>query len=206
MTVLFYRRFGKRIFDVAVSAAALAILSIPLALIALLVRIFLGSPVLFLQMRPGLDGKPFTICKFRTMTSATSKGVLLPDEKRLNWFGKALRATSLDELPELVNVLKGEMSLVGPRPLLMEYIPLYTPRQAKRHLARPGITGWAQVHGRNELEWDRRFELDVWYVENHTFMMDIKILFMTVLKVLRSDGITGKGMATVEYFKGSQNS
>lgn len=202
---MFYRRFGKRIFDIAVAAAALAVLSLPLAVIALLVRIFLGSPVMFLQKRPGLDAKPFTIYKFRTMTGKTGPdGALLPDAERLNWFGKLLRATSLDELPELLNVLKGEMSLVGPRPLLMEYVPLYTPRQAKRHLARPGITGLAQVSGRNALSWEDRFELDVKYVEEHSLALDLKIMFLTVYKTVKSEGITAEGCATMVRFTGGK--
>lgn len=205
MTVLFYRRFGKRTIDLALASAALALLSIPLAMIAILVRIFLGSPVLFLQKRPGLNGKPFTIYKFRTMTNRTgSNGVLLPDAERLNWFGKLLRATSLDELPELLNVIRGEMSLVGPRPLLMEYLPLYTPRQARRHLVRPGITGLAQVSGRNAISWEERFELDVKYVEEHSLALDLKIVFLTVYKTLKSEGISAEGCATMMVFRGGK--
>lgn len=192
--------------DFAFAAAALAAASIPLAIIALLVRIFLGSPVLFLQKRPGLNGTPFTIYKFRTMTSATdSNGVLLPDEKRLNWFGKLLRSSSLDELPELVNVLKGEMSLVGPRPLLMQYLPLYTERQARRHLVRPGITGLAQVSGRNAISWDDRFELDVRYVEQHSLALDLRIIFLTFYKTLKVEGISAEGCATMVAFSGGKD-
>lgn len=202
---MFYKRFGKRTFDVAFAAAALLVFSIPLSIISILVRIFLGSPVLFLQKRPGLAGKPFTICKFRTMTERTdSDGVLLPDAQRLNWFGKTLRATSLDELPELLNVLKGEMSLVGPRPLLMEYLPLYTPHQARRHLVRPGITGLAQVSGRNAISWEDKFELDVRYVEEHSLALDLKIIFLTFYKILKSEGIAAEGCATMTIFRGGK--
>lgn len=175
-------------------------------LIALLVRFKLGSPVLFRQTRPGLLGHPFEIIKFRTMTDARdASGCLLADERRLTKFGKWLRASSLDELPELFNVLRGEMSLVGPRPLLMQYLPLYSARQARRHEVRPGITGWAQVNGRNALEWDQKFELDVWYVENHNLLLDVRILLRTCRKVFVREGINSPGSATAPFFTGSSS-
>ncbi|TXH93078.1 MAG: sugar transferase [Rheinheimera sp.] len=172
--------------------------------LAILVRLKLGSPVVFSQVRPGLGGKPFRMYKFRTMTDARDEhGQLLPDEVRLTAFGRFLRSTSLDELPELWNVLKGEMSLVGPRPLLMEYLPLYTAEQARRHAARPGITGWAQVNGRNAISWEDKFRLDVWYVDNQSFWLDVRILWMTVRKVLVREGISAEGEATTTKFTGS---
>lgn len=198
------RRFVKRAFDVTVAAAALVVLSPVLLLTALLVARNLGRPVLFRQERPGLDGKPFTILKFRTMKDAVAAdGTPLPDSERLTPFGQKLRSTSLDELPELINVLKGEMSLVGPRPLIMAYLDRYTERQARRNDVRPGITGWAQVNGRNALSWEDRFELDVWYVENHTLWLDLKIMWLTVLTVLRRDGVSAEGHATMPEFMGS---
>lgn len=176
-----------------------------LILIALLVWIFLGWPVLFSQQRPGLDGKPFTLYKFRTMRDAKSPtGACLPDGERLTRFGTFLRAASLDELPELFNVLLGDMSLVGPRPLLMEYLSLYTPEQFRRHEVRPGITGWAQVNGRNAVSWDERFKMDVWYVDNRSFRLDLKILWMTALKVIKREGISQEGYATMPRFTGSK--
>jgi len=194
----------KRLFDITVSASLLVVLSPLLILLAMLVRVKLGSPVLFRQTRPGKDAKPFRMLKFRTMTDARGPdGALLPDAERLTSFGRFLRSTSLDELPELWNVLKGDMSLVGPRPLLMEYLPLYSPEQARRHEVRPGITGWAQVNGRNELSWEEKFDLDVWYVDNRSFRLDLKILSLTVKKVCAREGITGEGVATVENFKGN---
>jgi len=175
-----------------------------LMILAILVRINLGSPILFSQQRPGLYGKPFHMFKFRSMTMATdSNGNLLTDSQRLNWLGLFLRATSLDELPGLINVLKGNMSLVGPRPLLVEYLDLYTPEQARRHEVRPGITGWAQVNGRNAISWEEKFKLDVWYVDNQSFWFDIKILLMTVKKVFLREGISAEGHATIEPFKGT---
>lgn len=175
-----------------------------LLVVAVLVRRKLGSPVVFSQVRPGLAGKPFRMYKFRTMTDAKDEqGQLLPDEVRLTAFGRFLRSTSLDELPELWNVLKGEMSLVGPRPLLMEYLPLYTAEQARRHEARPGITGWAQVNGRNAISWEDKFRLDVWYVDNQSLWLDIRILWMTVRKVLVREGIAAAGEATTTKFTGS---
>ena len=196
----------KRFFDFSATAFGLLVLALPLLLLALLVRTKLGSPVFFRQTRPGLHGKPFEMVKFRTMTDARdAQGELLPDSERLPPFGRFLRASSLDELPELWNVLKGEMSLVGPRPLLMEYLPLYTPQQYRRHEVRPGVTGWAQVNGRNAISWEEKFALDVWYVENQSFWLDVKILFLTVKKVLVKDGISATGEATMTKFTGSKN-
>lgn len=194
----------KRAFDVASSALALLLLSPVIIALACAVRWKVGSPMIFRQVRPGLDGKPFKMMKFRTMTEEMdADGELLPDDKRLVPFGRFLRSTSLDELPELFNVLKGDMSLVGPRPLLMEYLPLYSEHQARRHEVRPGITGWAQVNGRNALSWEEKFELDVWYVDNRSLWLDIKILFKTVLQVLKRDGISHGEDATMPRFKGS---
>nr|WP_255461668.1 sugar transferase [Alcanivorax xiamenensis] len=194
----------KRTFDFLASAAGLLVLSPVLLVLAIMIRSKLGSPILFTQERPGLDGKPFKMMKFRTMTDERDEeGDLLPDEARLTRFGAFLRSTSLDELPELINVLKGDMSLVGPRPLLMEYLPLYSERQYRRHEVRPGITGWAQINGRNALSWDEKFELDVWYVENRSLWLDIKILFLTVLKVVKRDGISHGEEATMPKFTGS---
>ena len=181
------------------------VLSCPLFLgVAILVRVKLGSPVLFCQQRPGLHGKPFFIYKFRTMTDKRdSEGKLLPDEIRLTSLGKWMRKLSLDEIPQLLNVIKGELSLVGPRPLLMEYLPLYSPEQARRHDVKPGITGWAQVNGRNAISWEEKFKLDVWYVDNQSFCLDMRILWMTAMKVVKSEGISQKGQATMEAFKGT---
>jgi len=188
------------------SAIGLLILAVPLALLAWKVRRKLGSPVLFTQVRPGLHAKPFRMVKFRTMTDERGPdGAWLPDALRLTPFGRFLRASSLDELPELWNVLRGEMSLVGPRPLLMEYLPLYSPEQARRHELRPGITGWAQVNGRNAISWQDKFALDVWYVDNQSLWLDIKILWMTVRKVLVRDGISAAGEATMSKFTGSES-
>ncbi|MGD0280522.1 MAG: sugar transferase [Smithella sp.] len=186
----FYIFRGKRIFDLLLTIPALIVLSPIIAIAALLVRFQLGSPVLFKQTRPGLHEKPFIIFKFRTMTNARGiDGELLPDEKRLTSFGRFLRATSLDELPELFNVLKGDMRIVGPRPLLMEYLPLYTHKQARRHELYPGITGWAQINGRNAITWEEKFKLDVWYVDNQSFWLDIKIIFLTIKIILKREGI-----------------
>lgn len=194
----------KRTFDFTTALLALIVISPVVVVLAVLVRLFLGAPVLFTQVRPGLHGKPFTVYKFRTMTDAKdAAGALLPDDVRLTPFGLFLRRSSLDELPQLFNVLKGDVSLVGPRPLLMEYLPLYSPEQARRHLARPGITGWAQVNGRNAISWERKFELDVWYVEHQSFLLDMKILFLTVKKVLVKEGISAQGMETMPRFLGS---
>lgn len=195
----------KRLFDTVVAFFALLALALPLLVLARLIRRRLGTPVLFKQVRPGLHGQPFTMVKFRTMTDERdSVGALLPDAKRLTSFGQFLRASSLDELPELWNVLKGDMSFVGPRPLLMEYLPLYTQEQARRHEVRPGITGWAQVNGRNAISWEDKFALDVWYVDNQSLWLDIKILWMTVRKVLLRDGISAVGEATMSKFTGSK--
>jgi lipopolysaccharide/colanic/teichoic acid biosynthesis glycosyltransferase len=195
----------KRLMDILGAMAGLLLLAPVIILLSLLVRIKLGSPVLFRQTRPGKAGQSFQMAKFRTMTDARdAHGGLLPDADRLTGFGQFLRASSLDELPELWNVLKGDMSLVGPRPLLMEYLPLYSERQARRHEVRPGITGWAQINGRNALSWDEKFELDVWYVENRTLWLDIKILFLTVWKVIKRDDINQDGEATMTRFTGSQ--
>ena len=194
----------KRLFDLLISLLVLLLLFPLLGLLALLVRLKLGSPVLFRQQRPGLHGKPFTLIKFRTMTDKRdAQGNLLPDAERLTKFGKFLRASSLDELPELWNVLKGEMSLVGPRPLLMQYLPLYTPEQARRHEVRPGITGWAQVNGRNALSWEEKFALDVWYVDNRTLWLDLKIIWLTILKIVKREDINQPGQATMMPFEGS---
>lgn len=195
----------KRLFDLVVATFGLLALALPLLVLVWLVRRKLGSPVFFRQVRPGLQGKPFEMVKFRTMTSERwPDGQLLPDAVRLTPFGRFLRATSLDELPELWNVLKGDMSLVGPRPLLIEYLPLYTPEQARRHEVRPGITGCAQANGRNAICWEEKFALDVWYVDNCTLWLDIKILWLTVKKVLVRDGISAAGEATMPRFTGTK--
>lgn len=197
-------RVAKRFFDVVMVSASLLVLALPLLVLAWQVHRRLGAPVLFRQVRPGLHGRTFEMVKFRTMTDVCdADGQLLPDAERLTPFGRFLRASSLDELPELWNVLKGDMSLVGPRPLLMEYLPLYTPVQRRRHNVRPGITGWAQVNGRNTLSWEEKFKLDVWYVDNRTLWLDIKILWLTVRKVLVRDGISAAGEATMPRFTGS---
>jgi lipopolysaccharide/colanic/teichoic acid biosynthesis glycosyltransferase len=195
----------KRLFDLMAATLALLLLALLLLALAWQIRRKLGSPVLFRQVRPGLHGQPFTMVKFRTMTDERGPdGALLPDAQRLTPFGHFLRASSLDELPELWNVLKGDMSLVGPRPLLMEYLPLYTHEQARRHQVRPGITGWAQVNGRNAISWEDKFKLDVWYVDNQSLWLDIKVLWLTVKKVLVRDGISAQGEATMPRFTGSQ--
>jgi len=196
----------KRVFDFVAALLALLLLSLPLLALAWLIRRKLGSPVLFRQVRPGLFGKPFTMVKFRTMTDDRGPdGALLPDVQRMTPFGRFLRASSLDELPELWNVLRGEMSLVGPRPLLMEYLPLYTTEQARRHEVRPGITGWAQVNGRNAISWPDKFALDVWYVDHCSLWVDVQILWRTVRKVLVRDGISAAGEATMSKFTGSKS-
>lgn len=194
----------KRFFDVVASVTALLILSPVIAIVAWQISRKMGSPVLFRQVRPGLGGKPFEMVKFRTMKDAVdADGNPLPDSERLTPFGQFLRSSSLDELPELWNVLKGDMSLVGPRPLLMEYLPLYSPEQYRRHEVRPGVTGWAQINGRNSLSWDEKFKLDVWYVDNRSLWLDIKILFLTVKKVVVRDGISADGEATMSKFTGN---
>ena len=195
----------KRIFDILISAVALILLSPVIFIVSRKVGKNLGKPVLFKQCRPGLNGNVFEMIKFRSMLDAEDDmGNELPDSQRLTTFGKKLRSSSLDELPGLWNVLKGDMSLVGPRPLLVEYLPLYSQEQAKRHNVRPGITGWAQINGRNAINWEDKFKLDVWYVENRTFWLDIKILFLTVKKVFVKDGISADGEATMPKFTGSK--
>ncbi|MEH6627087.1 MAG: sugar transferase [Motiliproteus sp.] len=194
----------KRVFDLLVAFSALLLLSPVLFVVYLLIRTNLGKPVLFRQVRPGYLGKPFEMVKFRTMLDTVDKtGHLLSDEQRLTPLGRFLRAASLDELPELWNVLKGDMSLVGPRPLLMEYLPLYSEQQARRHEAKPGITGWAQVNGRNAISWEEKFNLDVWYVDNQSLWLDIKIVWLTFYKVLRRDGISSDDHATMPHFRGT---
>lgn len=196
----------KRALDFIVAAVGLVVALPFLLLVTLAVRIDLGTPVLFRQQRPGLHGRPFTMFKFRTMKDAVdADGNPLPDAQRLTPLGRLLRATSLDELPELWNVLKGDMSLVGPRPLLMEYLPLYTPEQARRHEVRPGITGWAQVHGRNALSWEERLAMDVWYVDHRSFMLDLKILWLTLAAVFSGRGVNHPGHATMPKFTGPRS-
>lgn len=196
----------KRFFDFLVAFIGLILLSPLILVVYLLVLIKLGRPVLFVQTRPGLNGRPFNIYKFRTMLNVVDNNSGLSDEDRLLSFGKTLRKYSLDELPQLFNVIKGDLSLVGPRPLLMEYLPLYSSEQARRHLVRPGITGWAQVNGRNAISWDEKFKLDVWYVDHRSFMLDLKILFLTFKKVFLSEGISAKGEATMPKFTGKSSS
>lgn len=192
----------KRLMDLFIAVPAFIVLLPVYAIVTLLVCLLIGFPVLFRQKRPGLEGKPFTMYKFRTMTDARGHdGALLPDAARLTRFGRFLRATSLDELPGLLNVLKGDMSLVGPRPLLMKYLERYSPKQARRHEVRPGITGWAQVNGRNAITWEEKFNLDVWYVDNQSFWLDIKIIFLTIFKIFKREGINQAGQATMEEFK-----
>ena len=193
----------KYIFDYMVAITLLVILFPLLVIIVFLILIFIGRPFVFYQERPGLHGKPFIIYKFRTMSEELGDdGILLPDDLRLGLFGRLLRSYSLDELPALYNILKGDMSLVGPRPLLMRYLSRYSPEQARRHEVKPGITGWAQINGRNAISWEQKFKFDVWYVDNHTFLLDLKIIFFTVVKVLKREGISQKGIRTMEEFKG----
>jgi lipopolysaccharide/colanic/teichoic acid biosynthesis glycosyltransferase len=195
----------KRLLDFLAAALGLLLLWPVLLVLVVLVRCKLGSPVIFCQARPGRGGKPFNMYKFRTMTDSRDEhGELLADDVRLTSFGRFLRSTSLDELPELWNVLKGDMSLVGPRPLLMEYLPLYTAQQARRHEVRPGITGWAQVNGRNAISWEDKFQLDVWYVDHQTLWLDVKILFLTLKKVVIREGISAEGMQTISKFTGTR--
>lgn len=199
-----YKIFLKRIIDLALTIPALILLSPALAGLALLIRLKLGTPILFRQERPGLRGKPFTIYKLRTMTDPhDASGNLLPDAERLTNSGRFLRSTSLDELPELFNVLKGEMSLVGPRPLMMQYLDRYTPEQMRRHEVKPGITGWAQVNGRNAITWEQKFMLDIWYVDHFSFWIDLKIIILTLWKILIREGISRPGYVTTEEFMGS---
>lgn len=196
----------KRLFDLVVGVTAIFLLSPVLIIVAIMIRRKLGRPVLFSQVRPGLHGRPFRMVKFRTMRDAVDgKGAALPDSERMTPFGAKLRATSLDELPELWNVLRGDMSLVGPRPLLMQYISLYSPEQARRHDMRPGITGWAQVNGRNALGWDEKFRLDTWYIDNWSFGLDLRILWLTVRKVLLREGIAAEGETTMAPFMGNRD-
>jgi len=195
----------KRFFDLIASFFALLLLSPIIILVAWKIRKDLGAPVIFRQVRPGLHGRPFQMIKFRTMKDAVdAQGNLLPDSERMTPFGNKLRSSSLDELPELWNVLKGEMSLVGPRPLLMQYLPLYSKEQARRHEMRPGVTGWAQVNGRNTISWEEKFKFDVWYIENYSFSLDIRILLLTIKKVFAKEGISAKGHVTIEPFTGSK--
>lgn len=201
-----YRTHLKRLSDLTAAAFGLILFSPLLGILALLVRWRLGAPVLFRQRRPGLHGVPFELVKFRSMTDVRdTTGSLLPDADRLPRFGRFLRASSLDELPELWNVLKGDMSLVGPRPLLMEYMPLYSPEQARRHETRPGITGWAQVNGRNALSWPDKFKMDVWYVDHQSFLLDLKTIWLTLRQVLKREGISAQGEATMSKFEGETN-
>lgn len=194
----------KRLIDVAVASGLLVVLALPLVLIGLAVRIKLGRPVLFRQVRPGYLGRPFTLLKFRTMSDARdSAGCLLPDAERLTPLGRVLRSSSLDELPGLLNVVKGDMSLVGPRPLLMHYLDLYTPQQARRHEIRPGITGWAQVNGRNAVTWEDKLAMDVWYVDHHSLWLDLRILAVTAWRTIKREGISQPGQATAQEFTGS---
>ncbi|KJY95006.1 MULTISPECIES: sugar transferase [Pseudoalteromonas] len=194
----------KRVFDIVFSALLILLLAPILFITAALVALKLGRPVIFSQVRPGLHGKPFKMFKFRSMTDGKDEhGELLSDEQRLTPFGAKLRATSLDELPELFNILKGDMSFVGPRPLLMQYLPLYNERQSKRHNVRPGLTGWAQINGRNDMSWQDKFEHDVWYVENQSLALDIKIMYQTLGKVIKSEGVVAEGQATTKFFEGN---
>ena len=195
----------KQFFDILVSASLLLCLAPLMLIMSLTILVVMGRPFLFRQVRPGLHGKPFVMLKFRTMREAIDKeGVQLTDAQRLTAFGRFIRSTSIDELPELLNVLRGEMSLVGPRPLLMKYLPLYSPEQARRHEVRPGITGWAQVNGRNAVSWDERLKMDVWYVDNRTFPLDLRILWMTAWNVIKREGIGQEGHATMPKFTGSE--
>lgn len=196
---------AKRLFDLVMSLLLLMVLAPLLVITALIVALFLGRPVLFRQQRPGLNGEPFILLKFRSMRDAfDADGHALPDGERLTRLGRVLRQTSLDELPELINVLRGEMSLVGPRPLLMEYLSLYTDEQARRHEMRPGITGWAQINGRNALDWEAKFRLDVWYVDHHSMLLDIRILLRTIAGVLCGRDVSQPGHVSMERFRGSQ--
>jgi lipopolysaccharide/colanic/teichoic acid biosynthesis glycosyltransferase len=201
----FYRKYGKRMFDVVFTTVFFIVLSPLLIILTLAVRIVMGSPVLFRQERPGLYGRPFTLLKFRTMTRGSDvHGRPLPDAQRLTSFGQRLRRTSLDELPEMWNVLRGDMSLVGPRPLLMQYLERYNAQQMRRHDVRPGITGWAQIHGRNAITWPHRFTLDVWYVDHMSFAIDLKIIALTCWKVIKREGISEHGQATMTEFTGQE--
>ncbi len=195
----------KRLLDLLITIPGVILLSPILLMVSFLVCLKLGKPVLFFQQRPGLGGRPFLLYKFRTMTDARGRnGALLSDEHRLTGFGRFLRSTSLDELPELFNVLKGDMSLVGPRPLLMQYLDRYTPEQARRHEVKPGLTGWAQINGRNAITWEEKFKLDVWYVDNRSLWLDMKIIFLTIWIIIKREGISHQGQSTMEEFKGDR--
>jgi undecaprenyl phosphate N,N'-diacetylbacillosamine 1-phosphate transferase len=199
-----YQKFLKPSFDKLTALLALIIASPIFLLVALLLAIFQNGKVFFTQKRPGLNEKIFRLVKFKTMRDDQDEnGELLPDEERLTWIGKIVRKTSMDEIPQLLNIVKGDMSFIGPRPLLVEYLPLYSEEQGKRHLVTPGITGWAQINGRNTISWQKKFEYDVWYVQNQSFLLDLKIIFMTVFKVFKAEGISGEGVATMEKFKGN---
>lgn len=203
MEISLYRHFSKRLFDLLLALPALIVLSPLFGLLALAILWRMGRPVFFQQKRPGLHGKPFGLLKFRTMTEDRDRqGDLLPDERRLTRLGRFLRSTSLDELPELFNVIRGDMSLVGPRPLLMQYLERYTPEQSRRHEVKPGITGWAQVNGRNAITWEDKFKLDVWYVDHDSLALDLKIIAITILRILKREGISQPGHATAEEFLG----
>ena len=196
-----YRKYFKRLFDLIICISALIILTPIIITVAVLIVLVIGFPILYRQTRPGYLGTPFTILKFRTMSfKYNDNGGILPDDQRLRKFGKFLRSTSIDELPEIWNVIKGDMSIVGPRPLLMQYLDRYTPEQLRRHEVRPGITGWAQINGRNAITWEEKFKLDVWYVDNQSFLLDLKIIFLTIWKIIRRDGINQPGQATMEEF------
>lgn len=201
-----YPVFGKRVLDLLITIPVSLLLVPVVSVVAALIRWDLGSPMFYKQKRPGKNGIPFMVYKFRTMRNDKDKtGTLLPDDKRLTKLGSFLRSTSIDELPQLLNVIKGNLSLVGPRPLLMEYVPRYNPEQARRHEVKPGITGWAQVNGRNAISWDEKFKLDVWYVDNQSFLIDLKILWMTFIKVVRREGISQAGHATMPFFDGNKD-
>ena len=199
------QKFLKHLFDLLVAFVGLLLFSPVLFIVAILVRLFHGTPILFKQERPGYKGKPFFIYKFRTMTNRLAPdGSLLPDAERMTRFGRFLRATSMDELPELLNILRGEMSLVGPRPLLMQYLPLYNDEQMRRHDALPGITGWAQINGRNNISWDEKFKLDLWYIDNQSFWLDMRILWQTFSKVFKREDVSMEGEATTTFFEGNK--
>lgn len=199
-----YRKFFKPFFDKLIALIALVIASPIFIVVALLLAFFQNGKVFFTQKRPGLNEKIFLLIKFKTMRDDKDEnGELLPDDQRLTWIGKIVRKTSMDEIPQLLNIIKGDMSFIGPRPLLVEYLPLYNEEQSKRHLVTPGITGWAQINGRNTISWQKKFEYDVWYVKNQSFLLDLKIIFMTIFKVFKAEGISGEGVATMEKFKGN---
>lgn len=198
-----YRNFFKPFFDKLIAFIALVIASPIFIVVALLLAFFQNGKIFFTQKRPGLNEKIFLLIKFKTMRDdKDGNGELLPDDQRLTWIGKIVRKTSMDEIPQLLNIIKGDMSFIGPRPLLVEYLPLYNEEQSKRHLVTPGITGWAQINGRNTISWQKKFEYDVWYVKNQSFLLDLKIIFMTIFKVFKAEGISGEGVATMEKFKG----